>query len=110
MGLDNLEFVNDESLKLNECFKQFGDLHEEIQALLTEEEQKIDSQVYGNLYNEEHLRGAVQKWMVEASRRISEERFERRSSKLVSKLGDQRFQGSPNQGKASRVRSKDCTT
>ena len=51
MGLDNLEFVNDESLKLNECFKQFGDLHEEIQALLTEEEQKIDSQVYGNLYN-----------------------------------------------------------
>ena len=83
MGLDkNLEFVNEESLKLNGCYKQFGDLHEEIQELLTEEEQKIDSQVYENLYNEVHLlRGAVQKWMVEASRRISEERVERRSSK-----------------------------
>ena len=50
MGLDkNLELVNQESLKRNECVTQFGDLHEEIQELLPEEEQETDSKVYNNL-------------------------------------------------------------
>jgi len=42
MGLDkNLELVGKESVKLNECFKEFTDLHEEIQELLTEQEQSL---------------------------------------------------------------------
>lgn len=93
MGLHkNLEFINEESLKLNDCFKQFGDLHEEIQELLTEGEQRVDSQVYDNLYDEVHLlRGAVQKWIVEASLRIIDDRVERRSSKSSVKTRSSRF-------------------
>ena len=53
MRLDkNLELMNQESLKPNECFKQFGDLHEKIQELLVEEEQETDSKVYQNLHIE----------------------------------------------------------
>ena len=48
----NLELMNQESLKPNECFKQFGDLHEKIQELLVEEEQETDSKVYQNLHIE----------------------------------------------------------
>lgn len=93
MGLHkNLEFINEESLKLNDCFKQFGDLHEEIQELLTEGEQRVDSLVYDNLYDEVHLlRGAVQKWIVEASLRIIDDRLERRSSKSGVKTRSSRF-------------------
>ena len=32
----NLELISDLSIKLNDLFEQFGDLHEEIQELLTE--------------------------------------------------------------------------
>ena len=82
MGLDkNLELVGEESLKLNQCFKEFGDLHEEIQELLTEEEQIPDTQVYDNLYTEvELIRETVQKWMIDAGRRIKEERKSTKSS------------------------------
>ena len=34
----NLELISDLSIKLNDLFEQFGDLHEEIQELLTNEE------------------------------------------------------------------------
>ena len=82
MGLDkNLELVGEESVKLNECFKEFGDLHEEIQELLTEEEQIPDTQVYDNLHTEVKLvRETVQKWMTDAGRRINEERKSTKSS------------------------------
>ena len=82
MGLDkNLELVGEESVKLNECFKEFGDLHEEIQELLTEEEQIPDTQVYDNLHTEVRLvRETVQKWMTDAGRRINEERKSTKSS------------------------------
>ena len=82
MGLDkNLELVREKTLKLNECFKLFGDLHEEVQELLTEEEQIPDSQVYDNMHNEiKLLRETVQKWMIEAGQRISAERKSTKSS------------------------------
>ena len=82
MGLDkNLELVGEESVKLNECFKEFGDLHEEIQELLTEEEQIPDTQVYDNLHTEVKLvRETVQKWMTDAGRRLNEERKSTQSS------------------------------
>ena len=49
MGLNrNLERVSQECIKLNERFKLFGDLHEEIQDLLSGEEQAQDHQVYIN--------------------------------------------------------------
>ena len=83
MGLDkNLELLNQESLKLTEFFKQFGDLHEEIKEFLPREEQETDSKAYEYLHIEICcLREAVQKWMVEAGQRISEEKREKRSSK-----------------------------
>ena len=83
MGLDkNLELVGEESVKLNECFKEFVDLHEEIQELLTEE-QIPDTQVYDNLHTEVKLVcETVQKWMTDAGRRINEER---KSTKLSAK-------------------------
>ena len=82
MGLDkNLELVGDESVKLNECFKEFGDRHEEIQELLTEEKQIPDTQEYDNLHTEvELIRETVQKWIIDAGRRINEERKSTKSS------------------------------
>lgn len=41
----NLELISDLSMKLNDLFEQFGDLHEEIQELLTKEEQIKDSEI-----------------------------------------------------------------
>ena len=62
-------------MKLNECFKEFCDLHEEMQKLLTEEDQIPDTQVSNNLYTEvEFIRETVQKWMIDANRRSHEER------------------------------------
>lgn len=95
------------------------DRHEEIQEFLTEGEQKVDSQVYDSLYDEVHLlRGAVQKWTIEASLGISKERVERRSSKSSVKTRSSRFsralttlsKAKALQAKASRIKSKDCTT
>jgi len=82
MGLDeNLELVGKESVKLNECFKEFGDLHDELQELLIEEKQIPDTQVYDNLYTEvELIRETGQKWMIDAGRRSNEERKSTKSS------------------------------
>jgi len=56
-------------------FKEFGDLHEEIQELLSEEEQIPDTQVYDNLHTEvELICETVQKWMIDDGRRSNEER------------------------------------
>ena len=53
MGLNkNLEKVSQECIKLNERFKLFGDLHEEIQDLLSGEEEAQDHQGYINLHEE----------------------------------------------------------
>ena len=44
IGLDrNIELVGNESLKLNELFDNFSNVHEEIQELFTTEEQLVDS-------------------------------------------------------------------
>lgn len=62
-------------MKLNKCFKEFGDLHGEILELLTEEEQIPTTQVYENLHTKvELIRETVQKWMIDAFRRINKER------------------------------------
>ena len=45
-----VELISDLSIKLNDLFEQFGDLHEEIQELLTKEEQITDSGNYDDLY------------------------------------------------------------
>ena len=76
MGLDkNLELVGEESVKWNEWFKEFGDLHEEKQELVTEEKQIPDTQVYDNLHTEvELIRETVQKRVTDAGRRINEEK------------------------------------
>ncbi|PFX30400.1 hypothetical protein AWC38_SpisGene4851 [Stylophora pistillata] len=80
---------------------------EEIQELLIEEERKVDSQVYDNLYNEVHLRGAVQKWMIEASLRVREEKDERRSSKSTVKTRSSKFsRASTTPSKAKAVQAK----
>ena len=55
--------------------KELSDFHEEIQELVTEEEQIPDTQVYDNLHTEvELIRETVQKWMIYAGRRINKER------------------------------------
>ena len=75
MELDkNLELVGEESVKFNGCFKEFGDLHEDIQELLTEEQQIPDTQVYDNMCTEVELsHETVQKWMLDAGWCINEE-------------------------------------
>ena len=46
MGVNNnFELVSQECIKLNERYKLFGDLHEEMQELLTTEERAQDHQV-----------------------------------------------------------------
>ena len=106
MGLDkNLELVGKESVKLNECFKEFGDLHEEIQELLTEEEQIPDTQVYDKLYTEvELIRETVQKWMIDAGRRSHEERKSTKSSAKQRDLKFHKCQALPQRQGLSKLR------
>ena len=53
MGLSkNLDQVSQESIQLNERLNSFGDLHEEIQDLLSGEELAQDHQVCINLHEE----------------------------------------------------------
>lgn len=68
----------------------------------------MDSQVYDNLYDEVHLlRGAVQKWIVEASLRIIDDRLERRSSKSGVKTRSSRFScASTTSSKAKALQAK----
>ena len=83
MGLNrNLEKVSQECIKLNERFKLFGDLHEEIQDLLSGEEQAQDHQVYINLHEEiVPFREVVQKWMTNAEQQLRDGERERNSTK-----------------------------
>ena len=83
MGLNrNLERVSQECIKLNERFKLFGDLHEEIQDLMSGEEQAQDHQVYINFHEEIVLfREVVQKWMTNAEQQLRDEERERNSTK-----------------------------
>ena len=89
MGLNrNLEKVSQECIKLNERFKLFGDLHEEIQDLLSGEEQAQDHQVYINLHDGiVPFREVVPKWMTNAEQQLRDEERERNSteSSLKSK-------------------------
>ena len=78
----NLERVSQERIELNERFKSFGDLHEEIQDLLSGEEQARDHQVYINLHEEiVPLREVVREWMADAEQQIRDEERERNSIK-----------------------------
>ena len=83
MGLSkNLERVSQECIDLNERFKSFGDLHEEIQDLLSGEELVQDHQVYINLHEEiVPLREVVREWMANAEQQIRDEERERNSTK-----------------------------
>ena len=83
MGLNrNLEKVSQECIKLNERFKLFADLHEEIQDLLSGEEQAQDHQVYINLHEEiVPFREVVQKWMTNAEQQLRDEEREKNSTK-----------------------------
>ena len=83
MGLNrNLEKVSQECIKLNERFKLFGDLHEEIQDLMSGEEQAQDHQVYINFHEEIVLfREVVQKWMTNAEQQLRDEERDRNSTK-----------------------------
>ena len=75
-----MELVGEESVKLNECLKS-GDRHGEILELLTKEEQIPNTQVYDNLHTKvELIRETVQKWMIDACRRINKERKSIKSS------------------------------
>ena len=87
MGLNrNLEKVSQECIKLNERFKLFGDLHEEIQDLLSGEEQAQDHQVYINLHEEiVPFREVVQKWMTNAEQQLRDEEREKNSTKSSRK-------------------------
>ena len=79
MGLNgNLEKVSQECTKLKERFKLLGDLHEEIQGLLSGEEQAQDHQVYINLHEEiVPFREEVQKWMTNAEQQFRDEEGKR---------------------------------
>ena len=83
MGLSkNLERVSQECIELNERFKSFGGLHEEIQDLLSGEELAQDHQVYVNLHEEiVPLREVVREWMANAEQQIRHEERERNSTK-----------------------------
>ena len=72
MGLNrNLEQVSQECIKLNERFKLFEDLHEEIYDLQSGEEQAQDHQVYINLHEEiVPFREVVQRWMTNAEQQL----------------------------------------
>ena len=60
----------------------FGDLHEEIQDLLSGEEQAQDHQVYINLHEEiVPFREVVQKWMTNAEQQLRDEEREKNSTK-----------------------------
>ena len=87
MGLDkNVELVSAETLKLNECFKVFGDLHEGIQELLTEEEQVFDRYLYSDMEREVFfLREGVKEWMTNVSKRIRQDETDKLSTKLSIK-------------------------
>ena len=108
MGLDkNLELVGEESVKLNECFKEFGDLHEEIQELLTEEEQIPDTPVYDDLHTEVKLiPETVQKWMIDAGRRISEERKSTKSSAKAKSSNASRASSNSSRARALQAKAK----
>lgn len=53
-----------------------------FKKVLTKKEQIMDSQVYDKMLNEVKLIcGAVQKWMIDAGQRVTEERSERKSTR-----------------------------
>ena len=83
MGLsENLERASQECIELNERFKLFEDLHEEIKDLLSGEEQAQDHQVYISLHGDVvPSREVVPKWMANAGQQIRDEESERSSTK-----------------------------
>ena len=103
----NLELISDLSIKLNDLFEQFGDLHEEIQELLTKEEQITDSENYDDLYQEIRLiRETVQKWMIDANQRIRDEKIERGSAKSIKSKGSRSSKLSTTSSRAKALEAK----
>ena len=79
-----MELVSAEAVKVYERFKAFGDLHEESQELLTEEEQALDCNIYDDMQQEVTLlHEMVKGWMVEADQRIRQDKAETTSTKLI---------------------------
>ena len=72
--LKNLEKVSQECIKLNDRFNLFGDLYEEIQDLLSGEEQAQEHQVYINLHEIVPFREVVQKWMANAEQQLRDKK------------------------------------
>ena len=105
MGLNrNLEQVSQECINFNERFKLFGDLHEEIQDLLSGEEQAEGHQVYINLHEEiVPFREVVQKWMTNAEQRLRDE--EREKDSIKSSLKSKNSKASRASTTSSRTRT-----
>ena len=102
-----MESVSKESIRLNERFKVFGDLHEEIQELLTGEEQALDHLVYINMDQEiVPFQEVVQKWMVDTDRQIREEREERNSPKSSVKTRSSKSSHASSKAKAVEAKAK----
>ena len=83
MGQDkNLKSVGEEWKNLNDRFNLFGEVHEEIQELLTEDEKSKDCRIYDDLFEEINaFRKAVYKWMFDTDQRIQESKLERSGAK-----------------------------
>ena len=83
MGQDkNLKSVGEECKNLNDRFNLFGEIHEEIQELLTEDEKSKDCRIYDDLFEEINaFPKAVYKWMFDTDQRIRESKLERANVK-----------------------------
>ena len=86
MGQDkNIKSVGEECKNLNDRFNLFGEIHEEIQEHLTEDEKSRDCRIYDDLFEEINaFRKAVYKWMFDTDQRIRESKLERSSVKSKS--------------------------
>ena len=86
MGQDkNLKSVGEECKNLNDRFNLFGEIHEEIQEHLTEDEKSKDCRIYADLFEETNaFRMAVYKWMFDTDQRIRDSKLERSSVKSRS--------------------------
>jgi len=74
MGLDeNLDQVSKEVVNLNTLFKHFGDLHEEILELVTEEERVLEARNNEELCQEIlKIQTLTQHWMAEVNKRMQD--------------------------------------
>ena len=87
MGLHKgAKIVGKEAIDMNDLFKQFGTLDEEVQELLSEEERQLDCHVYEGLHDKIcQVRKTVEKWIDQENETQSERSsVKTRSSKRTS--------------------------